>query len=156
MTIEVGDTAPDFTLPDAAGAPVTLSGLLRHGPVVLAFYPEASSEVCTVQFGRIAGDEDRFARDGARVVGVSGDHPPALARFAHDIGLRRTLLLSDADPKGAVARAYGVWIDGYEVAGRATFIIDRDRVVRGRETTPTPLELPDQERYFTALAACRR
>jgi mycoredoxin-dependent peroxiredoxin len=156
MAIEVGSAAPDFTLRDAAGDEVRLSGLRGRSNVVLVFFPTASSEVCSVQFAEIAEAEDRYAAGDARVLGISVDGPEALGRFAREMGLRRTALLSDADPKGAVARAYGVHIDDYEVAGRATFVIDREGVVRARFLTGTPLEKPDQEDSFTALTACNR
>lgn len=155
MPIEVGAEAPDFTLRDPSGAEVALSSFRGRKNVVLAFYPGAFSEFCTAQFRDISAIEERYGVEGgAQVIGVSVDSHYCQGRFAQDLGLTDTLLLADFFPKGAVARAYGVFSPDYDTAGRATFIIDREGIVRGRMLTETPLTIPDQDEYFTALAAC--
>lgn len=155
MAIEVGAEAPDFTLQDPAGTPVTLSSFRGRSNVVLIFYPGAFSEFCTAQFRDIAAIEQRYGLEGgAQVIGVSVDSRYSQGRFAQDLGLTETLLLADFFPKGEVARAYGVFSPDYDTAGRATFVIDRAGVVRGRMLTETPLTIPDQDEYFATLAAC--
>lgn len=155
MALEVGRQAPDFTLKDPRGEDVSLSSF-RGRNVVLVFYPAAFSDVCTTQFTRIADGEGRYAADDAQVIGISVDSLHSQERFAQELGLTDTILLADFHPKGAVARDYGVWIDDYGVAGRATFVIDSDGVVRSAHLTDTPLEIPDEEDYFRSLAACAR
>jgi peroxiredoxin Q/BCP len=72
MTLDVGDSAPDFTIPDQNGDPLTLSEL-RGKPVVLYFYPKASTPGCTVQACGVRDHQDQYAGLDARVLGVSPD-----------------------------------------------------------------------------------
>ncbi|MGX5357692.1 thioredoxin-dependent thiol peroxidase [Kocuria sp. KH4] len=103
--LEPGRKAPDFTLPDAQGRPVSLADL-RGRRVVVYFYPKASTPGCTTQACDFRDSLERFAADGFAVVGVSPDTPEALARFADAESLTFPLL-SDADHR--VAEAYGAW-----------------------------------------------
>lgn len=154
MPIEVGREAPDFTLLDTAKQPVTLSSFRGRRNVVLAFFPAAFSEFCTRQLTEVAGDEARYAGLRAQVIGVSVDNPESLRAFAESLGLGETILLGDFEPKGEVARRYGVYLPDHGIAGRATFVIDRDGVVRGVSLTDHPGQVPGPDAYFTALAAC--
>jgi peroxiredoxin len=154
MAVELGREAPDFTLKEPGGEDVTLSAFRGRRNVVLVFYPAAFSSVCTAQLTQVRENEGRYADDDAQVIGISVDSRHSQGRFAEELGLTGTLLLADFHPKGAVARDYGVWIDDYGVAGRATFVIDKDGVVRGIQRTDTPLDIPDEEEYFRALSAC--
>jgi peroxiredoxin len=153
MAVEVGDTAPDFTLPDPDGAEVSLSDF-RGRNVVLVFYPGAFSPVCIRQLAGVGASEGRFAGSDAQVIGVSVDSRYSQGRFAADLGLRDTILLADFHPKGEVARRYGVWMEGPGFAGRGTFVIDRRGVVRGVHLADNPGLIPDEEDYFRSLAAC--
>ena len=103
--LEPGQQAPDFTLPDASGRPVSLSGL-RGRPVVVYFYPKAETPGCTTQACDFRDSLDRFAAEGFAVLGISPDAPEALAKFTENQSLTFPLL-SDADH--AVAEAYGAW-----------------------------------------------
>ncbi len=126
MTLNVGDTAPDFTAPDQDGSSVTLSGL-RGKPVVLYFYPKADTPGCTTQACGIRDHRADYAKLGVTVLGVSPDPVKPIAKFAEkfDLGFR---LLSDEDH--SVAEAYGVWVEksmyGRTYMGneRTTFLID--------------------------------
>ncbi|MGH2926441.1 MAG: thioredoxin-dependent thiol peroxidase [Solirubrobacterales bacterium] len=126
-----GDSAPDFTLPDQHGDPVTLSEL-RGSTVVLYFYPRADTPGCTTQACGIRDHTADYERAGARVVGVSPDPPEPIAKFAGKHGLAFTLL-GDADH--AVADAYGTWVEKqmggrtYWGVQRATFIIGPDGLI---------------------------
>lgn len=151
--IEVGQEAPDFTLTDEAGKRVTLSSFRGERHVVLVFFPQAFSGVCTRQLTQIGGNESRFAGQGAQVIGISVDHHFAQGAFAQTLGLGDTRLLADFHPKGEVARRYGVYSDAYGVAKRATFVIDKQGVVRSAVLSE-PLEVPDEETYFRALSTC--
>ncbi len=100
-----GEKAPDFALYDHTGRPRTLSALLSEGPVVLFFFPLASSPICTAQACHFRDLSDEFARVGAQRVGISTDTVDRQAHFA----LQRSFdypLLSDAD--GVVSELFGV------------------------------------------------
>jgi thioredoxin-dependent peroxiredoxin len=124
--VEVGQEAPDFTLPDQDGNRVTLSEL-RGQPVVLYFYPKADTPGCTTQACGVRDHRADYERAGARVVGVSPDTVAAQRKFAEKYGLDFTLL---ADENHEVAELYGVWGEKkmygktYLGVRRATFIID--------------------------------
>ena len=104
-TIAEGSKAPDFELPDQDGNPVRLSDALKDGPVVLFWYPVASSGGCTKQMCSVRDRSAEFHAVGAQPVGISRDPVAAQLRFAEENGFRFPLL-SDAD--GAVCAAYGV------------------------------------------------
>ena len=129
--LEPGQQAPDFTLPDASGRPVSLSGL-RGRPVVVYFYPKAETPGCTTQACDFRDSLDRFAAEGFAVLGISPDAPEALAKFTENQSLTFPLL-SDADH--AVAEAYGAWGEKknygrtYEGLIRSTVVVDPDGAV---------------------------
>ncbi len=126
MAIEPGTQAPDFTLPDQHGEPVSLSAL-RGKPVVLYFYPKADTPGCTTQACGVRDHGADYARLGAVVLGVSPDPVSKIAKFAGKYDLGFTLL---ADEDHAVAEAYGVWVEKsmygrtYHGNERTTFVID--------------------------------
>lgn len=151
MAVEVGSVAPDFTLKDENGKDVTLSGL-RGRNVVLMFYPLAFSPVCTKELTDISSLADRYDASNAEVLAVSVDSQYTLNAFKRDENLKAHLL-SDFHPKGAVAQQYGTYIDGIGIAGRATFVIDKDGKVVHKVTSEV-LQPRDQQEYLTALAAC--
>lgn len=124
--IEPGTSAPDFTLPDQDGRPVSLADL-RGRAVVLYFYPRAETPGCTTQ---ACGVRDRRADYEARdavVLGVSRDPIARLRAFADNHGLNFPLL---SDEDHAVAEAYGTWVEKSMYGGkhmgmqRSTFVID--------------------------------
>ena len=129
--IEPGQTAPDFTLPDQEGDPVSLSDF-RGKPVVLYFYPKADTPGCTTQACGIRDHSADYEAAGATVLGVSPDPVEAVKKFADKQGLNFRLL---ADEDHAVCDLYGVWGEKtmygrtYWGAQRATFIIDAGGVV---------------------------
>jgi peroxiredoxin Q/BCP len=128
MPPQPGDQAPDFTLPDQHGEPVTLSEL-RGRPVVLYFYPKADTPGCTVQACGVRDHRLDYDTAGAVVLGVSPDPVKAIAKFDEKFGLGFRLL---ADEHHEVAEAYGVWVEksmyGRKYMGmeRSTFVIDAD------------------------------
>ena len=130
--IEIGQPAPDFTLPQDGGADVALSSL-RGGPVVLYFYPRDDTSGCTLEALDFTARSAEFAAAGARVLGVSKDSVAAHGKFRakHGLGIA---LLSDAE--GDVCERYGVWVEknmyGKTSMGieRATFLIDAAGNVR--------------------------
>jgi thioredoxin-dependent peroxiredoxin len=100
-----GDKAPDFTLCDHTGRPRTLSALLSEGPVVLFFFPLASSPICTAQACHFRDLSNEFARVGARRVGISTDTVDRQAHFAQQRSFDYPLL---SDPDGVVSEIFGV------------------------------------------------
>lgn len=152
MAISVGDEAPDFSLKGPDGNPVTLSEF-RGRNVVLVFFPLAFSGICTKQLTDIGSHEAQYAGSDAQVLGISVDSHHTQAAFARSLGLRNTLLLADFNPRGEVATRYGVFIDEAGTAMRASFVIDRNGIVRHADVR-VPKEIPDEAAYFTALAAC--
>jgi len=100
-----GDKAPDFTLYDHTGRPRTLSALLSKGPVVLFFFPIASSPICTAQACHFRDLSSEFGTVGAQRVGISTDTVDKQAHFAQQRSFDYPLL-SDAD--GVVSELFGV------------------------------------------------
>ena len=129
--IKPGDMAPDFTLPDQNGDPVSLSGL-RGRPVVLYFYPKADTPGCTVQACGVRDHHADYEQAGAVVLGVSADPIKRIANFAGKYTLGFPLL---SDEDHAVAEAYGVWVEKsmygrtYMGMERTTFVVSREGVV---------------------------
>ncbi len=124
--LTAGDTAPDFTLPTADGGSVTLSDL-RGQHVVVYFYPAAGTPGCTKQACDFRDSLASLQGHGYRVVGVSPDPVPALARFAEAEDLTFPLA---SDPDKAVLEAWGAWgeksLYGKTVTGviRSTVVVD--------------------------------
>jgi thioredoxin-dependent peroxiredoxin len=131
MTISTGEPAPDFTLPNQDGDPMTLADL-RGKRVVLYFYPKADTPGCTTQACGVRDHVQEYDAAGAVVLGVSPDPVKAVKRFHDKQGLNFPLL---ADEDHAVAEQYGVWVEksmyGKTFMGneRTTFVIDADGVV---------------------------
>src|SRR5829696_10402840 len=129
--IEIGQQAPDFTLPDQDGNPVALSEF-RGSPVVLYFYPKADTPGCTTQARGVRDRRADYEAAGAIVLGVSPDPVKAVKRFADKQSLDFRLL---ADEDHAVCELYGVWAEKsmygrtYWGANRSTFIIAPDGTV---------------------------
>ncbi|WP_067963629.1 thioredoxin-dependent thiol peroxidase [Nocardiopsis trehalosi] len=134
VRLQPGDTAPDFTLPDADGTPVTLSEVLKSGGgrVVLYFYPAAMTPGCTTEACDFRDNLRQFQAAGFTVLGVSPDTPERLAEFRDQEGLTFPLL---GDPDREVLRAYGAFGEkknyGKVVQGviRSTFAIAADGTV---------------------------
>ena len=88
------------------------------------------------------------------MLGISVDSRYVQGKSAQEIGLTGAVLLADFEPKGAVRRAYGVYRDQNGFSGGASFVIDKGGIVRGVSHTDNPGQIPDEEEYFAALAAC--
>ncbi len=140
--LDVGDTAPDFTLPDQHGEPVTLSEL-RGQNVVLYFYPKADTPGCTTQACGVRDHQAEYRGADAVVLGVSPDPVKRVAKFDDKYGLGFPLL---ADEDHAVAEKYGVWIEksmyGRKYMGneRTTFVIGPDGKIRSVFRAVKPAE----------------
>ncbi|HYS78695.1 MAG TPA: peroxiredoxin [Candidatus Dormibacteraeota bacterium] len=132
--LPAGTAAPDFTLPSTPDQKVTLSEF-RGRPVILAFYPADWSPVCGDQMALYNEVREEFARFGAQLLGISVDGVWCHAAFARDRRLHFPLL-ADFEPKGEVARRYGVYRDGEGISERALFVLDGDGVIRWAYVSP--------------------
>ena len=127
MAIKVGDTAPDFALPNQAGEAVTLSSFRGQKAVVLYFYPKDDTPGCTVESCSFRDRYEDFVAAGAEVIGISSDSPASHRAFADKHNLPFTLV---SDEGAAVRKAYGVPATLGLLPGRVTYVIDREGSVR--------------------------
>jgi peroxiredoxin Q/BCP len=146
--MQIGDLAPDFTLPDQAGTERTLSSLLVNGPAVLFFYPAAMTKGCTKESCHFRDLSAEFAAVDAQRIGISMDTVERQSEFDSKHGLDYPLL---ADVKGVVAQKYGVkrQLDFLKVK-RTTFVIGRDRKILDIITSEMNMEV-HADRALTAL-----
>ncbi len=123
---EVGDQAPDFSLPATGGESVSLAAL-RGSPVVLVFYPGDNTPVCTNQLNAYTRDISQFEGLGARVLAISPQDVASHESFSCKQGGFGFPLLADTDK--AVGAAYGV-VGPIGFYRRSVFVIDRDGTIR--------------------------
>lgn len=127
--MDIGDTAPAFTLNDETGAPRSLDALLESGPVVLFFYPRALSAGCTAEACHFRDLAAEFEALGATLVGISRDAVERQAAFTAEHSLGYPLL---SDPDGAIAEAFDARRNISVLATkRRTFVIGEGREVIG-------------------------
>jgi thioredoxin-dependent peroxiredoxin len=126
--LEPGEEAPDFTLPDADGNPVTLSSL-RGQKVIVYFYPAAMTPGCTKEACDFSESLPDLNEVGVTVLGISPDAPAKLAKFREKEGITFPLL---SDPERTVLSAYGAYGEkmnyGKKTMGviRSTFVVGAD------------------------------
>jgi len=153
MSVDVGSTAPDFTLTDQDRQPVTLSAQ-RGRPVVLAFFPAAFSSVCTKELCTFRDQLGRLNDAKAQVYGISVDTFFTLKAF-QDAQHLTFPLLSDFNKQ--VIRDYGVYNEDMiglkGIAKRAVFVLDGHGVVRHREVLEDARNEPNYEKVYQALKA---
>jgi len=150
MAVEVGASAPEFTLNDYNKQPVALSSFRGDKPVLLVFYPFAFSGICTGELCQLRDEFAEYDGQGVQILGVSVDTPFALKAWAEQQGYQFPLL-SDFWPHGEVAKAYGVFHEEAGLAVRGTFLIDKEGVVRYAEVNG-PGEARDQQSWKKAVA----
>ena len=145
-----GTEAPDFALQSTPDQRVSLSDF-RGRPVILAFYPEDWSPVCSDQLALYQELLPEFQRFDAELLGISVDGIWCHLAFARDRNLHFPLL-SDFEPKGEVSRRYGAYRDADGTSERALFVIDRDGVVRWSYCSPVGVN-PGADGILRALEA---
>ena len=148
--LTAGTPAPDFALPSTPDQKVSLSEL-RGKPVVLVFYPADWSPVCSDQLGLYNELLPEFAEYDAQIIGISVDGIWCHLAFSKDRKFH-TPLLADFEPKGAVARLYGVYSEKNGEADRALFVIDAEGVIRWSYVSPIGIN-PGADGILNALAA---
>ena len=151
MAVDVGPTAPDFTLTNQDRQPVTLSAQ-RGKPVVLAFFPAAFSSVCTKELCTFRDALAKLNQAKAQVYGISVDTFFTLKAFQDQQKLTYPLL---SDFNKDVIQAYGAFnpdmIGLKGIAKRATFVIDKDGIVRHAEVLEDARNEPNYEAVFKTL-----
>lgn len=149
--LQVGDAAPDFTLPDAHGELVTLSQVVATHPAVLVFVPAAFTATCTGEYCELRDNIALFDDSHVQVLGISVDPKTSLRVWGEQEQLDFPLL-SDFWPHGEVAKQYGVFLEDRGIAVRATFVIDGTMTIRAAFVNP-PGEARPLAAYREALAA---
>jgi len=148
--IAVGEQAPDFTLRDQDGEKVSLSDY-RGRKVLLVFYPGDFSPVCGDQLSIYQEVKPEIEEKGVEMIGISVDSFFAHKAFQEKIGID-TRLLSDFEPKGEVARAYGSYVEKMGFANRTLVLVDEDGKVAWTYESPNPGEFPGANVIFDALS----
>lgn len=148
-SVEVGATAPDFTVKDQNNQEVTLSSFQGSKNVLLVFYPFAFSGICTGELCQVRDDLPSFQSEDTQILAISVDHPFALKAWAAAEGYQFPLL-ADFWPHGAVAQQYGVFNADAGFALRGTFLIDKQGIVQYASVNG-PGEARDQGEWKRAL-----
>ena len=153
MTLEVGAEAPDFTLKDQNGQPVTLSDFRGRKNVLLVFFPLAFTGICQGELDEVRDNLSAYDNDDTATLAVSVGPSPTHKIWATESGFTFPVL-SDFWPHGEVAQAYGVFNASAGFANRGTFVIDRSGVIRFAECKE-PGEARDQKVWADALASLK-
>ena len=147
--IAVGENAPDFTLRNQDGEKVSLSDY-RGRKLMLVFYPGDFSPVCGDQLSIYQEVKPEIEEKGVELVGISVDSFFAHKAFQEKLGIDTTLL-SDFEPKGEVARAYGSYVEKMGFANRTLVLVDEEGKVAWTYESPNPGEFPGANVIFDAL-----
>jgi peroxiredoxin len=126
--VDIGDVAPDFTLPDSNRNPVTLSSFRGKKHVVLAFYVLAMTAGCKIELTTFRDHMREFEKADAAVFGISVDTFPSLRAFANSLNLNFPLL-SDF-PDNTVTKRYGTYNPATGLSRRVTYVVDKAGVVQ--------------------------
>jgi len=149
--VDVGDTAPDFELPDGDRTPVRLSTYRGEKNVIVVFYPLAFTGTCQGELCAIRDEIADFSSDDVQTLAISCDSTAVHAKWAAEQGYTFPLL-ADFWPHGAVATSYGVFDDKIGLALRGTFIIDKQGTVAYKVVNASP-DARDTDEYHRVLAA---
>ena len=152
--LEAGSEVPEFTLKREDGEPFTRDDLAGK-TTVLVFYPFAFSSVCTDQFQIYEEVVEEFAAQGATLYGVSTDAIDSQRAFRESLGVT-IQMLSDFEPKGATAKAFGAFFEPGGMATRALVIVGPDQTVQWSWIGEHPGILPGANLIFDGLAVNAR
>lgn len=124
--IKVGDMAPDFELEDQEGKKVKLSEL-KGKKVLISYHPLAWTSVCTDQMRSLESHYEEIKEKGVgEVLGVSVDAQPGKSVWAKSLGIEDVKIVADFEPKGEMAKAYGLYNDEIGASERANVLIDEE------------------------------
>ncbi len=153
MAVTIGQSAPNFTLHDTERKPVSLHDY-KGKNVLLLFFPQAFTGVCTKELCAIRDDIARYNNTNAIVFGISVDSPFTLAKYKEEQGYNFSLL---SDFNKEVSTAYGCLYDAFigwmkGVSKRAAFLIDKEGIIRYAEVLENAGELPNFEAINAQLS----
>ena len=151
MTLIIGDHAPDFELTNQYGETVKLSDFRGKKPVVLVFYPLSFSGICTGELCEIRDNFAKFDKENVELLAISVDSKFVQKQFAEHEGYKFSVL-ADFWPHGAVAQAYGVFLEENGFSNRATFVINTDGELVAKFVT-APGQARSLDEYDRALAS---
>jgi len=149
MSIAVGQMAPDFTLQNQDKQEVKLSDFAGKKNVVIVFYPLDWSPVCTNEHACFVNDMRSFDTLDAEVLGVSVDSVWSHKAYAEKMGIKYSLL-TDFQPRGAMAEKYGVFLADKGITGRAIVIVNKAGKIAWIKNYDIPV-VPDLKEVAAAL-----
>ncbi|HZK59649.1 MAG TPA: peroxiredoxin [Cryobacterium sp.] len=149
MALENDTQAPDFELVNQYGERIQLSQFRGEKSVALVFFPLAFSGICSGELCELRDNLALFAEAGVELIGISVDSRHALRAWGDQEGYSFSLV-ADFWPHGAVAKEYGVFLEGKGFANRATFLIDQGGIIRASFIT-APGEARSLDAYRAAL-----
>jgi peroxiredoxin len=147
--IEIGATAPDFSLKDNKGEIVTLSQF-KGQKVLLSWHPLAWTSVCTDQMRALEANWDRFMSLNTVPLGMSVDPAASKTVWSAVLSIRNVRLPSDFWPHGKVASDYGIFVEKTGASERANILIDETGKVIWVKVYPTR-QLPDIQEVFAVI-----
>lgn len=150
MGISVGQTAPDFTLPNQDKKEVRLSDFAGKRNVVLMWYPLDWSPTCTSEHMCFVNDKKQFETLDAEVLGVSVDSVWSHKAFADKLGIKYSLL-ADFHPRGAMSEKYGMYLADKGITGRAIAIVNKAGKIAWFKNYDIPV-VPDLQEVAAALS----
>lgn len=150
MGISVGQTAPDFTLPNQDKKEVKLSDFTGKRNVVLMWYPLDWSPTCTSEHACFVNDMKEFETLDAEVLGVSVDSVWSHKAFAEKMGIKYSLL-ADFHPRGAMSEKYGLYLADKGITGRAIAIVNKAGKIAWFKNYDIPV-VPDLKEVAAALS----
>ena len=150
MGISVGQTAPDFTLPNQDKKEVKLSDFTGKRNVVLMWYPLDWSPTCTSEHACFVNDMKEFDTLDAEVLGVSVDSVWSHKAFAEKMGIKYSLL-ADFHPRGAMSEKYGMYLADKGITGRAIAIVNKAGKIAWFKNYDIPV-VPDLKEVAAALS----
>jgi peroxiredoxin (alkyl hydroperoxide reductase subunit C) len=150
--LKIGDKAPDFVLPAQDGKKIRLSDYLGNKNVMLAFYPQDFTPVCSHQLPSYSNQIDKFEKLNTQVLAIGVASIPVHNAWIESLGGLNFPLLADWVPAGEVSKNYDAFIPRIGFGKRAIFIIDKEGIIRYIDI---PHELnegpPDEGKIFEAL-----
>ncbi|MHA2225099.1 MAG: peroxiredoxin [Candidatus Hodarchaeales archaeon] len=151
-SLKVGDVAPDFTLPSQNGKKIRLSDYKGKKNVMLAFYPQDFTPVCSHQLPSYSKQIDKFEELNTQVLAIGVASIPVHIAWIDSLEGLNFPLLADWVPAGEVSKKYDAFIPRIGFGKRAIFIIDKKGIIRyidiPRELNEGP---PNEEKIFNAL-----
>jgi mycoredoxin-dependent peroxiredoxin len=151
MDLIIGDQAPDFELVNQFGENVKLSDFRGKKPVVIVFYPLSFSGICTGELCEIRDNFAKFENENVELLAISVDSKFVQKQFAEHEGYKFSVL-ADFWPHGAVAKAYGVFLEDAGISNRATFVVNKDGELVAKFVT-APGQARSLSEYDRALAS---